>query len=1094
MAATALGGATTASGTESVSMGYNTFASAKSALAIGQYNIGSGNGTSWVASDPVFEIGIGSSDASRANALTVLKNGNVGIGPASPTAKLEVGGQVKITGGSPGAGKVLTSDADGLASWQSPGGGSFALPFSGSASESPGPVLEITNTGSGTGIRGISSSGDGIMGVSEAQTGNGVFGLAHSTTGENYAIRGETDSPDGYSGYFIGNKFFVSGNVGINTLNPACQLQVNSASVASIISLTTEASGKTLADGLIIGTQYQANNPSNQYAAIINQENSPLIIGTNSDYSQLILDTNGNLGIGADYPGAKLEVGGQVKITGGSPGAGKVLTSDADGLASWQTPSGSGFSLPYSGNGSTENNLLEIENTGTGDGIFSKVQSGIAVRGYKSVLSDYGIGVLGEANTIHGSGIYGYSYYSSGDGKGVFGQSASSTGIGIEGYVNHTSGITKAVYGLVESPAGYSGYFDGSKFYISGNTGIGTENPQKKLHIHAQNGSNSFLITSDGTGSTASDGLEISTLQYEGPGEKYAKIMNHENSFLILGTANQEEIYIGNSGSVGIGGYYNAAKLYVDGTIMVTGGNPGAGKVLTSDEYGLASWETPSEGGLTLPYSGSVSTTAGTALVITNTGTGSGIMAITASGTDVTMGVSGTTGSTRGSGVMGSAISPTGSSYGVYGSSSSTSGHGIYGIATASSGTTYGVHGVSASPNGYSGYFEGAKFYVDGNAGIGIPNPSAKLEVAGQVKITGGDPGAGKVLTSDASGLATWEDPSLELPYFGVASAVIPIMNIFNEGGSSAINGVGGSAGVVGQTNSGNDAKGVEGLANSTTESNFGVYGQSYSTSGTGVYGYGSSSSGTNYGIRGRTLSSGGYSGYFEGGKFYVEGNTGIGNPSPSYKLDVTGNRIRLINGSKWLAMRTDGSAGILDFSYSGGNLTIQGSAAGEDVLLNPSQASKVGIRTWIAAYDLDVNGDIRATGSVYYGGTSGNANGNAYNKPDYVFSGDYPVMMSDDVEAFLKKENHLPWVTSAKQEKEENGEVTDMTRMAFETLESVENLQLQLIEQNKLITMLRESNNLLKAENEQISGRLERLENQMSAKSVSKHKTRNNK
>jgi hypothetical protein len=52
--------------------------------------------------------------------LAVLNNGNVGIGTAAPGAKLEVAGQVKITGGSPAAGNVLTSDAAGLADWQSP--------------------------------------------------------------------------------------------------------------------------------------------------------------------------------------------------------------------------------------------------------------------------------------------------------------------------------------------------------------------------------------------------------------------------------------------------------------------------------------------------------------------------------------------------------------------------------------------------------------------------------------------------------------------------------------------------------------------------------------------------------------------------------------------------------------------------------------------------------------------------------------------------------------------------------------------------------------------------------------------------------------
>lgn len=56
-----------------------------------------------------------------------------------------------------------------------------------------------------------------------------------------------------------------------------------------------------------------------------------------------------NVGIGVPNPGAKLEVaggvkisdsiniGGQVRIISGTPGAGKVLTSNATGVASWQT-------------------------------------------------------------------------------------------------------------------------------------------------------------------------------------------------------------------------------------------------------------------------------------------------------------------------------------------------------------------------------------------------------------------------------------------------------------------------------------------------------------------------------------------------------------------------------------------------------------------------------------------------------------------------------------------------------------------------------------------------------------------------------------
>ena len=62
----------------------------------------------------------------------------------------------------------------------------------------------------------------------------------------------------------------------------------------------------------------------------------------------------GNVGIGTASPGATLEVAGQVKITGGSPGAGKVLTSNAVGLATWETPTGGGGTThaigdPYGG-------------------------------------------------------------------------------------------------------------------------------------------------------------------------------------------------------------------------------------------------------------------------------------------------------------------------------------------------------------------------------------------------------------------------------------------------------------------------------------------------------------------------------------------------------------------------------------------------------------------------------------------------------------------------------------------------------------------------------------------------------------------------
>ena len=63
------------------------------ATVIGRFNDDAYNNFqpgAWIETEPLFVIGNGTDDANRANAVTVLKNGNVGIGPSSPTASLEV--------------------------------------------------------------------------------------------------------------------------------------------------------------------------------------------------------------------------------------------------------------------------------------------------------------------------------------------------------------------------------------------------------------------------------------------------------------------------------------------------------------------------------------------------------------------------------------------------------------------------------------------------------------------------------------------------------------------------------------------------------------------------------------------------------------------------------------------------------------------------------------------------------------------------------------------------------------------------------------------------------------------------------------------
>ncbi len=92
--------------------------------------------------------------------------------------------------------------------------------------------------------------------------------------------------------------------------------------------------------------------------------------------------------------------------------------------------------------------------------------------------------------------------------------------------------------------------------------------------------------------------------------------------------------------------------------------------------------------------------------------------------------------------------------------------------------------------------------------------------------------------------------------------------------------------GMYGQSAS-NTGRGIMALANAASGITFGVYSQANSTSGRGVYSLANATTGTNFAVYGQTNSAAGYSGYFAGGRNYLQGDTGIGVTTPTAKLDV---------------------------------------------------------------------------------------------------------------------------------------------------------------------------------------------------------------
>jgi hypothetical protein len=70
-------------------------------MVLGAYNNidDNPNPVSTAPEDRIFQIGNGSAENARSNALTVLRNGNVGIGTTNPAFKMDVGGRLRIRSG-----------------------------------------------------------------------------------------------------------------------------------------------------------------------------------------------------------------------------------------------------------------------------------------------------------------------------------------------------------------------------------------------------------------------------------------------------------------------------------------------------------------------------------------------------------------------------------------------------------------------------------------------------------------------------------------------------------------------------------------------------------------------------------------------------------------------------------------------------------------------------------------------------------------------------------------------------------------------------------------------------------------------------------
>jgi hypothetical protein len=269
--------------------------------------------------------------------------------------------------------------------------------------------------------------------------------------------------------------FTQAQNIGINTNTPAYPLDIKAAPASMVTASVSD--NVTTGQRLALSASINTTTPVSSAIGASTYEGggvSPIesvtyaIVGSSGNgYAIGGYSISGTALRGKSSTGLALYCSGLIKLTGLGEGAGKVLTSDAAGNASWQLPtvgahthfgstwSGAGTGALFLGNSGADGVGLSIIESGTGNtaGLRSFVSSaaGVAVVGVNNSSGSYHPGLLNTAV----SGL-------AGDGTGVFG--ASLSGLSIYGlkenfgiaagsvarFTNQKTGITDPVV-LVEA-------------------------------------------------------------------------------------------------------------------------------------------------------------------------------------------------------------------------------------------------------------------------------------------------------------------------------------------------------------------------------------------------------------------------------------------------------------------------------------------------------------------------------------------------------------------------------------------------------------------------------------------------------------------
>lgn len=430
--------------------------------------------------------GVGSSESNYILKLNMATQ-NFGIGvPGVATEKLHVKGSFRLENGSQANNYVLTSDANGVGTWQAPTGGgpdgdwnivnggldleSAVTRNVGIGTSTPGAKLDVELT-SGNG-------GAATMG-NNANTATGDFAVAigsdNQAGGTNSFAAGSYNQAIGFTSVAIGDSNIVSGGI--------------SFAIGANDSVDGNYSGAIGTD-LAVDVDYShvIGHGVDDVNRLINSIQNSLMVGYSSDIPTFFvgpssgLGTTGRVGIGTSTPSAKLDVevtsGGAATI--GSP-TNTATGTNAVAMGGGNQASGNNSFAVGSGNKTTagismamgqNNTVTGVHSTAfgwanyvSGDNSFAIGANDTVVGGYSGTIGrDLAIGPVGSAGASH-----------------VIGRGASGT----NRLTNGTANSLMVGY-LSDIPTLYVGPSSGVG--TTGKVGIGTTTPQGALDVSSTTG------------------------------------------------------------------------------------------------------------------------------------------------------------------------------------------------------------------------------------------------------------------------------------------------------------------------------------------------------------------------------------------------------------------------------------------------------------------------------------------------------------------------------------------------------------------------------------------------------------------------------